>query len=113
MQRNNYVYIEHIKFCIDKINSFTKGVTEEEFLKDELIQDAVIRNFEVIGEAVKQLSDDFRKKYNHIPWKDIAGMRDVLIHDYLGVDLWAVWSTVVKYLPDLEKEILILLENKA
>ena len=64
------------------------------FLKNNLIQDAVIRNFEIIGEAAKKLNDDFRATYSEIEWKKIAGMRDKLIHDYIGVDLWAVWGVV-------------------
>ncbi len=78
---------------------------ESSFLENQLIQDAVIRNFEIIGEATKQLNQDFRKKYPGIEWKKIAGMRDKLIHDYIGVDLWSVWGVVEDILPDLELSI--------
>ncbi len=97
--------------CIEKILSYTKGMSEEQFLKNEIVQDAVIRNFEVIGEAVKQLSKDFRIEHDYIPWKDIAGMRDILIHDYIGVDIEAVWATVQKYIPELKNNIDNLLKT--
>jgi uncharacterized protein with HEPN domain len=70
-----------------------------------MIQDAVIRNFEIIGEATKNLDQDFRLKYPHIEWKKIAGMRDKLIHDYIGVDLWAVWGVIEHVIPKLEIQI--------
>lgn len=83
------------------------------FLEDELVQDAVIRNFEIIGEASKKLDIDFRSKYSEIEWKKIAGMRDKLIHDYIGVDLWAVWAVVERILPTLEIQInQILIKEK-
>jgi uncharacterized protein with HEPN domain len=78
---------------------------EQSFLENTLIQDAVIRNFEIIGEATKHLSDSFRAKYPNVEWKKIAGMRDKLIHDYIGVDLWAVWGVVENVLPELEHSI--------
>ncbi len=71
-----------------------------------MIQDAVIRNFEIIGEATKQLNSSFRAKYTEVEWKKIAGMRDKLIHDYIGVDLWAIWGVVEDIVPQLEKQIL-------
>jgi uncharacterized protein with HEPN domain len=77
-------------------------MTEEDFLKNSIVQDAVIRNFEIIGEAVKHLTLEFQDEYRSIPWKDIAGMRDSLIHDYIGVDLWTVWNTVQTYIPKLK-----------
>jgi uncharacterized protein with HEPN domain len=66
-------------------------------------QDAAIRNLEIIGEAVKRLSDDFKNQYKDIPWRNVAGLRDVLIHDYMGVDLENVWNVTQQNLPDLKK----------
>lgn len=105
MLKSNLIYINHIENCISKIEQYTKNISEEQFSKTEIIQDAVIRNFEIIGEATKKLSKDFKDTYFNVPWKDIAGMRDVLIHDYLGVDIDAVWQTVKINIPILKKDI--------
>lgn len=77
-----------------------------------MIQDSVIRNFEIIGEATKKLNDDFRVKYAEIEWKKIAGMRDKLIHDYFGVDLWAVWGVVEHIIPTLDIQIADILKKE-
>lgn len=87
MKKDNLIYIHHIRDCIRKINTYTKDISQDDFLNNSLVHDAVIRNFEIIGEATKKLSDDFRAKYPDIEWRKIAGMRDKLIHDYIGVDL--------------------------
>ena len=78
---------------------------EEEFLENELVQDAVVRNIEIIGEAVKNIPEDFKKKQNEVPWKDIAGMRDRIAHFYFGIDYELVWLTVKEDIPSLERKI--------
>ncbi len=105
MHKNDIAYIDHIINCIKKIRKFVKGIDKKEFAKNELIQDAIIRNFEVIGEASKKISPDFKKTYYNIPWKEISGMRDKLIHDYLGVDINVIWKTIEHDLPILQKEL--------
>lgn len=100
--KNDQVYIEHILEAIDRIKKYTEGLEEQEFKKKDMVQDAVVRQIEVIGEATKQLSDEEREKYPEIPWKDLAGMRDNLIHNYFGVDLEQVWQTVKQDIPHLE-----------
>jgi len=85
---------------------------EQVFLNNTLVQDAVIRNFEIIGEATKQLDSNFRERYSDIEWKKIAGMRDKLIHDYMGVDLWAVWGVVERIIPELDIQIQKILNQK-
>lgn len=112
MRKNPVIYIEHISVCISKIKEYTEGLDEVGFIQNNLIQDAVIRNFEIIGEATKKLNDDFRAKYSEIEWKKIAGMRDKLIHDYIGVDLWAVWGVVENIIPTLESQILDILKKE-
>lgn len=85
--KDDLIYIEHINNSILKVLLYTKDIKLEHFLTNSLISDAVIRNFEIIGEASKKLSVDFKDTHSDIEWKRIAGMRDKQIHDYIGVDL--------------------------
>ncbi|HIE32232.1 MAG TPA: DUF86 domain-containing protein [Methanosarcinales archaeon] len=102
MKRDVQVYIDDVLECIDKIEEYTEKVGEEDFYKNTQIQDAVIRRLEIIGEAVKNIPVDFREEHPDIPWRRIAGMRDVLIHGYAGVSLLRVWGVVIDDLPDLK-----------
>lgn len=105
MKKDPVIYLNHILECIGKIQNYTLGNDRDEFLSKSIIQDAVIRNLEIIGEATKSLNQEFRLKYPNIEWKKIAGMRDKLIHDYIGVDLWAVWGVVEEIIPNLNTQI--------
>jgi len=102
MFKDDLVYIDHILDCIRKINEFSHGLSLKEFKTNELVQDAIIRNIEIIGEASKRISSDTKRTYNKIPWKEITGMRDKLIHDYLGVDVVVVWKTIKEDIASLE-----------
>ncbi len=104
------VFLRHIMESINAIESHMRGVTTDTFFASVLIQDAVIRRIEIIGEATKNLSAELKSKYPHIPWRSIAGMRDVLIHEYLGVDLKLVLDTATKKLPTLKKQIETILK---
>ncbi len=104
MSKDPRVYLAHIMECIQKIERYTKD-GRERFLDDQLIQDAVLRNFEVIGEAAKRLDDAYRASHPQIPWRAVAGLRDMLIHQYEGVDLNKVWAIVEGDLPGLKKSI--------
>ncbi len=106
MKKNDLVYVDHILNSLGKIKRYISGLSKDEFLKDTKTQDAVIRKFEIVGEATKRISPDFKKKHDGIPWKDMAGMRDVLIHDYIDVDIWIVWKTVNEDLKQLENELM-------
>ncbi|WP_292378075.1 DUF86 domain-containing protein [Methanosarcina sp. UBA289] len=85
---------------------------KDDFLSRSLVQDGTIRQIEIIGEATKNLSKNLRDKYSHIPWNNIAGMRDRLIHHCFGVDLKAVWSTVKIDIPTLKDEVLAILDDQ-
>jgi len=108
MIKDDFVYIDHILDSIAKIEKYTKDLTVYDFVENELVQDGVIRNFEIIGEATKHLSPDFRNTHSDIPWTKMAGMRDILIHDYLGIDIYSVWDTIETDLPQLKLQLLNL-----
>ena len=112
LKKDPLVFIEHIIEFIADIEDFTKGVSKEEFMKDKKLQSAVIRNIEVIGEAVKNIPFIFRKKYPNIEWIKIAGMRDKLMHHYFGVNLENVWKVIEENIPVLKKQILEILAKE-
>lgn len=96
MIKDDLAYLDHILDCVRKIHEFSSGVSLKEFKTKKLLQDAIIRNIEIIGEASKKISPDTKQTYFNIPWKEIAGMRDKLIHDDLGVDVTVIGKTVKK-----------------
>ena len=108
--KDDRLYLAHIRDSIAKINDYTKEGYEQ-FADDAKTQDAVIRNFEIIGEASKQISDATKSIKPDIPWRDVAGLRDVLIHDYMGVDINEVWNIILNHLPCLEKAVNDLLSK--
>jgi uncharacterized protein with HEPN domain len=100
-KREDFVVLQDIKEAFARILSYTSNMEYHDFLHDYKTQDAVIRNIEILGEAAKLLSDDSKKRYPNIPWKDIAGTRDKLIHDYFGVNIDIVWDIARNEIPDL------------
>jgi uncharacterized protein with HEPN domain len=106
MKRDVRVYLADIREAILKIEDYTKGCSEESFCNNTQLQDAVLRRLEVMGEAVKHIPKKIRNEHPEIPWKQIAGMRDVLIHEYFGVNLKRVFKVVRKNIPDLKKKII-------
>jgi len=106
IKKDPLVFIKHVRDSINEIESFIENVSKEKFIGEKLIQNAVIRSVEVIGEAVKNLPLEFREKYEDIPWSGIAGMRDKIIHHYFGVDLETIWKVIKEDIPELKQKIL-------
>ena len=104
MSKDPRVSLVHILGCIEKIQRFTVG-GKQVFLEQDLIQDAVLRNFEVMGEAAKRIDEMFRGNHPQVPWRALAGLRDVLIHQYDRADLGKVWDLVENDLPKLRRAI--------
>ena len=111
MANADVVYLKHIIDAILRINEYLQEINEEEFNRNYLVQDGVIRQLQIIGEAVKQISPKTRKNNSNVPWKDMAGMRDKLIHDYFGIDIGQVWITAKNDIPFLQKQIEIVLDK--
>lgn len=110
--RDYTLHLRDILAAIDSIEKFIAGIDFEAFQKDDKTTSAVIRKLEIIGEAVKQIPNDMRQKYTGIPWKEMAGMRDRLIHFYFGIDNRLVWRTITERLPQVKQEIRNRLEDE-
>ncbi len=108
--KDERLYLRHIRDAISDIRAYA-SVGREAFLADRMRQDAIIRKLEIIGEAVKQLSEETRARRSEIPWKQISGMRDRLTHAYFGVDLGLVWRVVERDLHTLETAVAALMET--
>jgi uncharacterized protein with HEPN domain len=103
--KHDDVYISHILEASQELSEFIKGIDKNNFLTNKVIRAATVRQIQIVGEAAKKLSDETKNAYPDIPWKDIAGMRDKLVHDYFGVDYDAVWDTVMTDIPSLVKKL--------
>lgn len=99
------LYFEDILQAISRIGEYTKGMVYDEFYKNTLVADGVVRNLEIIGEAVKKIPAEIRTKYPDVEWKKIAGLRDIPIHEYSGIDLKIVWDIVSNKLPSLKSSV--------
>ncbi len=105
MEKDN-IYAQHILDAIASIEKYMLDKNYESFSQDQLLQDGIIRELEIIGEASKNLSNEFKNTISILPWKDIAGMRDKLVHDYFSVDLDAVWKAATEDMKELKTELL-------
>jgi len=111
MTKTPLLYITHIFDAVKSIQTEMEGVTREAFDDSEVLQGFIERKLEIIGEATKRIPDDFKKQYSDVPWKDMAGMRDILIHQYTEVDDDIVWKTIIQKIPPLRKHIERILEE--
>jgi uncharacterized protein with HEPN domain len=106
MTRDPRIFIEHILACIELIENYLEGKSKSDFLGSIQLQDAVIRRVEIIGEAARNIPNDIKSRFTDIPWNEITGMRDILIHKYFGIDLELTWEVVEKDIPDLKERFL-------
>ena len=113
MSKEPLEYLRHIyDECLFILSVIGKDLTKDEFLKDETIKRAVVRSLEIIGEASKKIPADFKIKWESVNWKNMAGMRDRLIHDYMGINYSIVWDVVKNKIPELNEQIIVVIENE-
>ena len=105
MKRDDSIYLRHMLDAIARVRSYLSGVDETNFTRNYLVQDGVIRQLEIIGEAARHVSDELRQKWPLVPWADVAATRNKLIHDYFGVDIEKVWLTAKDDLPGLQEQL--------
>lgn len=112
MKKDPKVFLKHILESIVSIEEYMGDLTEEDFLEDQQLQDAIVRRLEIIGEASNYIPKEFQLKHPEVPWSKIIGMRNTLIHGYFGIDLILVWNTAQQNLPELKVSIQKLLKEQ-
>ena len=112
MYKEPIEFLKHINDECLYILSVSKDLSKDNFLDDETLKRATVRSLEIIGEATKKIPADFKLKWNSIQWKNMAGMRDRLIHDYIGVNYSIVWDVIKNKIPDLQIQICQVIENQ-
>lgn len=106
--KDQLILVRHILGAIDRVEQYTLGMSKEEFLSNFLVQDGVLRNLEIIGEASKNINSEMKERYSQIPWRDITAMRNKLIHEYFGV----VWNVIQFNLAELKKLVLTIINSE-
>jgi uncharacterized protein with HEPN domain len=112
MPRDHRAYLEDILASADRIARYADNLTYEQFLHDELKQDGIVRNLEIIGEAAKRLPDEMKAAHPEIEWRKVAGLRDIVIHNYSGLDLALIWEAATAKLEPLRRTVRELLDGK-
>lgn len=113
MHRTVLHFLDDIKEAAGKIKKYTTGMTYEQFLKDPRTQDAVVRNFEIIGEATKNLPEDLKTRYPNVAWKQVAGLRDIMAHGYYRIDYETLWEIITTRIPGFRKDIVKILKEES
>jgi len=111
-ERDNILYLEDIVLAMDRIQEYISGLDFIQFKRDYKTVDAVIRNFEVIGEASKNLSKDIKDKYANVPWEEMYRLRNRISHEYFGIDYEIIWDIISRHLPNNHKDIKVILDNE-
>lgn len=109
--KNSSLYLTDILKAFEAIEGFVEGISFEDFKQDDKTSSAVIRKFEIIGEAAKQIPEAIKQKYPAVPWKEMAGMRDKLIHFYFGVNYELLWQTINSRIPEIKPVICQILQD--
>lgn len=112
MSRNYQLFIEDIQMSCEKIVRYTKGLTVEQFLADDKTFDAVVRNLTVIGEAVKHIPQDVRERHPLVEWREIAGFRDIAVHEYFGIDEDILWDIIQNEVPLLLTQLIQIMAQE-
>ena len=107
-KRSSVILLEDIGLALAKIARYVAGMDRQAFMASEITIDAVVRNLEVIGEAVKQLPDEFKAQHSSLPWAQMAGLRNRIVHDYAGLDLEIIWEIVLRSLPELREQLVAI-----
>ena len=110
-KRDWTIFLKDIQTHSKRIITYTKDLSEQEFFKDSKTYDAVMRNIQIIGEAIKHLPSEIRKEYKNIDWKKAAGMRDIVVHEYFGINKDIIWDVISNKIPELEKEVKKILKE--
>lgn len=110
-KRNSLLLLNDILDAIKTIGEYLQGYDDEAFYRDKKTKDAVVRNFEIIGEAARQISSDFKMQHPEIEWREITDLRNKIIHEYFGVDYVILWEIVQLNLPSLKEKIVVLIDN--
>jgi uncharacterized protein with HEPN domain len=110
MKKDDTVYLRHILDAIEQVEEYTRELSENEFITHSMVQDAVVRQIEIIGEAARNISDEFQASHRSLPWAKMIGIRNKIIHEYINVNFAIVWDTIQDDLPPLKRAITELLQ---